>query len=207
MKKSCFTLVEVVMVVALIAVLTGIAIGGYSYAMGSARESATKSIIKQMETALENARAKHGFYPSSAKAFDHSSIDHESDNNRRYIVLTYEGNSDPLEISKAWGLLPDSATEANTSEKDYQYMTDFLKSLDLEALREYIVEVTKNGKSYGVLGDAWGTPIVYYAPYLKSKSAFKHPTIDRKGILLRSLGSDNQGKDSDSDAIVDDITN
>ena len=49
MKKSCFTLVEVVMVVALIAVLTGIAIGGYSYAMGSARESATKSIIKQME--------------------------------------------------------------------------------------------------------------------------------------------------------------
>ena len=205
MKKYCFTLVEIVMVVALIAVLTGIAIGGYSYAMGSAKESATKSIIKQVETALENAKAKHGFYPSAASDFN--SIDHEDDADRRYLVLTYEGNSDPLEISKAWKLLPTTAKVDNTPTKDYQYMTDLLKSLDLESLREYIVEVVEDGKTYGVLGDAWGTPIVYYAPYLKSKSKFKHPTINQKNFLLRSLGPDSLGKDSDADEVADDITN
>ena len=111
MKQERFTLVEIVMVVALIAVLTGIAIGGYSYAMNSSRESATKATLKQLSAALESGKTKHGFYPSGMTA----------------IKLF---GADGAEISDsvlvaAWGNLPE------------KYIKDFRRALDLESLRQY----------------------------------------------------------------------
>ena len=143
MKKHCFTLVEIVMVVALIAVLTGIAIGGYSYAMGSARESATRSIIKQLELALENGKTKHGFYPSSSGSMSSR------------IQLTGSNGAEITDanLATAWGNLPPD------------YIKDFRKTLDFESLREYI-------NNDGVVCDAWGTPLVYTAPDTANRKAF-----------------------------------
>lgn len=142
MKKSCFTLVEVVMVVALIAVLTGIAIGGYSYAMGSAKESATRSIIKQLELALENGKTKHGFYPSGSGM-----------SNRIQLTDSNGAEITDATLATAWGGLPPT------------YIKDFRKTLDFESLREYI-----NGD--GVVCDAWGNPLVYTAPDATNRKPF-----------------------------------
>ncbi len=144
MKKHCFTLVEIIMVVALIAVLTGIAIGGYSYAMGSARESATRSIIKQIETALENAKAKHGFYPASSKM-----------PGTKYLQLTGANGAelDDDALAEKWGKIPE------------KYIKDFRKTLDFESLREYI-------DADGYVCDAWGQPLIYTAPDSSSRKPF-----------------------------------
>ncbi|MBQ9501773.1 MAG: hypothetical protein IJU70_06425 [Lentisphaeria bacterium] len=65
-RRFCFTLVELLVVTALVALLGAIGFAGYGYAMGAARRSATESLIKQMEAALENFRVKKGYYPSSS---------------------------------------------------------------------------------------------------------------------------------------------
>ena len=130
------------MVVALIAVLTGIAIGGYSYAMGSARESATRSIIKQLELALENGKTKHGFYPSSSGM-----------SNRIQLTGSNGAEITDADLVTAWGNIPGN------------YIKDFRKTLDFESLREYI-------NDDGVVCDAWGTPLVYTAPDTANRKAF-----------------------------------
>ena len=157
--KRPFTLIEIVMVVALIAVLTGIAIGGYSYAMGSARESATRATIKQLETALENAKAKHGFYlPDKGEK----------------LYILYQGNADAKDLAKQkW-----------EKEDLKDCIADFLKTLDVESLRQYV-------DADGAVCDAWGNPIVYKAPDKTNKKPFS----------LRSKGPDGE------DGGDDDITN
>ena len=65
-RRFCFTLVEILVVTALVALLGAIGFAGYGYAMGAARRSATESLIKQIEAALENFKIKKGYYPSSS---------------------------------------------------------------------------------------------------------------------------------------------
>ena len=65
-RRFCFTLVEILVVTALVALLGVIGFAGYGYAMGAARRSATESLIKQIEAALENFKIKKGYYPSSS---------------------------------------------------------------------------------------------------------------------------------------------
>ena len=139
MKQERFTLVEIVMVVALIAVLTGIAIGGYSYAMSASRESATRAAIKQLEAALESGKIKHGFYPASA-SMPSSGSDH--------VIQLFGANGAEIsdaELATKWGNLP------------AKYIKDFRSALDMESLRANI-------SAEGYVCDAWGNPIVYKAP-------------------------------------------
>lgn len=56
MKKHYFTLLEILSVTVLIAVLAAIGIAGYTYAVDSSKESATKALIARMTVALEDMR-------------------------------------------------------------------------------------------------------------------------------------------------------
>ena len=153
MKRTSFTLVEIIMVVALIAVLTGIAIGGYSYAMGASRESATRATLKQLEAAFESGKTKHGFYPAST-SMPTSGSDH--------VIKLFGADGEEISdaaLATAWGNLPD------------KYIKDFRRALDLESLRQYI-------DASGVVCDAWGNPIVYTAPDTDKKKPF---TLRSKG--------------------------
>ena len=164
MKRTSFTLVEIIMVVALIAVLTGIAIGGYSYARGAARESATRATIKQLEAALENAKVKHGFYlPDKGEK----------------LYILYEGNADAANLAK----------EKWAKEDLKDCIAVFLKTLDVESMRQYVDDT-------GAVCDAWGNPIVYKAPDTTDPDKKKH-----KPFTLRSKGPDGE------DGGDDDITN
>ena len=157
MKRNPFTLVEIIMVVALIAVLIGIAIGGYSYAMGASRESATRAAMKQLEAALESGKTKHGFYPASA-SLPSSGSDH--------VIQLFGANgaeTTDAALATAWGNLPT------------KYIKDFLRALDLESLRDHAT-------ADGYVADAWGNALIYVSPDTVNRKPFTIRSAGPDGI-------------------------
>ena len=76
-----FTLIEILGVTVLIAVLAGLGIAGYSYAMESSRESATKALIARMKIGLEDLqregklRKTNGFVKVTLRLDDPTAAD------------------------------------------------------------------------------------------------------------------------------------
>lgn len=64
-KQSGFTLVEIMVVIAVMSVLSGVAIPSYVTIKNRARESGTESIMRNTATALEMYRIDNDRYPSS----------------------------------------------------------------------------------------------------------------------------------------------
>jgi len=62
-----FTLVELMIVIIILAVLTGIAVPSYMALRNRARESATESEMKNIATAVELHQADHEDYPTTAE--------------------------------------------------------------------------------------------------------------------------------------------
>ena len=60
-----FTLIEILIVCALIAMLTALAVAGFGVAMNKASEADTRSIMTQIAVAMDAYKAKYGFYPPS----------------------------------------------------------------------------------------------------------------------------------------------
>lgn len=136
--KSKFTLVEILGVTALITLLAVIGFAGYGYAMNAVRESATRSLIHSLETALEGAKGKSSYIPSS-------------DN---FITIKVKLRSDNDDVSDiefdSEKLMADTASESQK-----KFAKEFLKIIDLENLKKYL------NKSDGTINDSWGNPIRY----------------------------------------------
>ena len=167
--KQSYTLIEILLVMALIAVLTGIAVGGYSYAMNASRESATRAAIKQLGAAFESCKIKHGFYPPSSR------ITQKSGTNYAKIRLFDTGGA---EISDA-NLASKWKTDAKvyTSKKlPEEYFKTFRRTLDLESLRQYV-------DSSGFVCDAWGGELLYMAPDTTAKKHFTIRSAGPDGII------------------------
>jgi type II secretion system protein G len=65
-KKFGFTLVELLVVVAIIGVLAGIVYANFGGARASARDEARKVALKELQLAIEFYKAQNGVYPSMA---------------------------------------------------------------------------------------------------------------------------------------------
>ena len=74
MKRRHFTLIELLTVIAIIAILAGITFGGITYASNKAQRDKTVSIMLEFEDALEAYKKDYGVYPvcATAKAVDFS---------------------------------------------------------------------------------------------------------------------------------------
>lgn len=64
--KRAFTLIEMLVVVAIIAILLSISFAAFSGAGNSAKKAASKTLIEQIKTALENYSNDFGDYPPSS---------------------------------------------------------------------------------------------------------------------------------------------
>lgn len=62
-RQHNFTLVEMLVVVAIIAILIGITIGGYKITRKKIDESRTKAALGKMKLAIESFKNKYGYYP------------------------------------------------------------------------------------------------------------------------------------------------
>ncbi len=63
-EKRPYTIVEVLAVCVIIMILLGIGAGGYAFGQAKIKESRTQAQITRIKTALENCKAKYGFYPA-----------------------------------------------------------------------------------------------------------------------------------------------
>lgn len=70
-----FTLLELIVVMAILAILAGLGASGYRLARHSAKESQAKAEIEQLRSALEEYRVEFGRYPEQVSIADFSSID------------------------------------------------------------------------------------------------------------------------------------
>ncbi len=62
-KRDGFTLLELLVVMAIIAILAGLGAKGYRLAKRTAKESRAKAEIEKIRTALEEYRVEYGAYP------------------------------------------------------------------------------------------------------------------------------------------------
>ena len=65
-----FTLVELMAVIAIIAILAGIVLGGLSFASRKSMEAQTIARMEQFQLALENFHKDYGYYPVQTTAGD-----------------------------------------------------------------------------------------------------------------------------------------
>ena len=133
--KKRFTLTEVLVVVFLIGVLTAIGFGMYSYAMNSAKESATRALFSRLNAALESCNTKFGYIPQSdGNDFSTIYVKHFTD------TYTVPGNSgEEKEIGYIIGFEGEAPTVPGDSKEKQNlalWMEEFMKTIDLESLRK-----------------------------------------------------------------------
>jgi len=153
-RRKFFTMIELLAAVALMVLLAGIGFAGYSYAMNSAKESATKSLIARIGAGLEAVRAKHGFFPV-CNSFDKVEINFAT-NGLADTVTFYPSASDSAKKT-VW---------SQTDPDKKQFLKTFLEVIDAETLKKYV------NKQTNVLEDAWGGTVYYCYPGKVNKEKF-----------------------------------
>lgn len=193
MNKRRFTLVEVLVACGIIALLAGIGFAGYRFALNSSRESATKSTVYQLATALETCYNKYGFYPSAAAGSE--------------IVFTFE--SDKLaQVKFGDTVLKVPKTSDDKKKIEGKYTTLLANTLDLESIRN---SSSVSGKDHTVT-DSWGGKIYYCFPGKVNKTKFDLISAGADGVFGKD-GKDKPdalGKDDyldGKDWLCDDIAN
>ena len=67
-KKNSFTLIELVVVMAIIGILSVVGVYSYNSIMKNARDAKRKNDLKEIQVALENYKVAHGTYPRNDPA-------------------------------------------------------------------------------------------------------------------------------------------
>ena len=154
-----FTVVELLAVMALIAILSALGFGVYSYAKGKARESATEALLKQVEAGLESFHTKNGYYPRS-KDKDFWPITIALDNGTvTSIGFGYKKSSAHASDNKDYTFFRVSSPSTKVARMKNERLEAFTKAVDMEVLKS-------NLDADGALTDAWGNRIYYRSPGL-----------------------------------------
>src|SRR5512133_2537238 len=74
MKKQAFTLIELLIVVAIIAILAAIAVPNFLEAQVRAKVSRCKNDMRSISVALESYRTENNKYPFPANSFDNGRL-------------------------------------------------------------------------------------------------------------------------------------
>ena len=203
MKKfrcQCFTMVELLAVVAIISILAAIGFGAYSYATGRAKESATRALVKQLEAGIEAFHAKYGYYPP-ADAYGTITVGRNATSN---VVETVTFGSG----SGAGNKYTIGTTSSGNSRQDQFKRAElavFMKAVEMETIARHL---DGNGR----ITDAYGGAIHYRAPGVFNATGFDLIAPGEDG----GFGSGNASappatlsnyKDGDNDWICDDIAN
>ena len=136
-----FTLIEVLAVITIIAILSLIGYGSYSYATNAVKTARSQALLKNLEVGLENFYNKRNYYPqSTAGGFN-------------AIVVKLGPDNTVGKINFGVTELDDNASDPVKKE----LFDSFAKVVDLETLKQ-------NRDPDGKLTDAWGGVIYYRGP-------------------------------------------
>ena len=141
---SRFTLVEVLAVMALIAILTAIGFGVYSYSKAKAKESSTEALLKQIDAGLDAFNTKAGYYPRSGSDFS-------------VIKFTFNADGTVKSVDFGGETLEKQTGDNKEARMKNERLEAFTKSLDMEVLKNHL-------NANDELVDAWGGKIYYRSP-------------------------------------------
>ena len=169
LRRHPFTLVELLTVVAIIGMLLGLGIGGYTYAMQRSRISQTEALIKRISTALEANKAKYGFYPQTMdKGKDYRfmlELDVKTDKFKAYE--RYEQVKNDKNVTGSFSY-PEEYMDAWRRNVDFENLAQQAKTLDSDVL--YVL-------------DAWGNPLFYRCPGKRNPQSFDLISAGPDGLI------------------------
>ena len=193
-----FTLVELLAVMAIIAILSGIGFGAYTFANTRAKESATESLLKQIEAGLESFHTKNGYYPLSAT--------------NDFSVITFTVGADNRVTAVNFGDADTKLTYASSASNrkgrmENEKFESFAKALDLEVIKKHL-------DASGRLDDAWGEAIYYRSPGSFKKGGYDLVSAGPDGEFSTDKAKDPKGitslgkfREDDGTRLCDDIFN
>ncbi|MBT8037196.1 MAG: type II secretion system GspH family protein [Verrucomicrobiae bacterium] len=181
-----FTLIEVLVVIAIIAVLATIVAGGLGWSKRKVAESSTRVLVQSLSRGLEEFSLDNGVYPEGDGSEDSSEL--------LYMALFSDGG----EINDASGEFDDTPEPDGQADSG---RTVYLPELDPNKAKPNTIE--DNG-SYRII-DAWKAPIFYRHDPEGNDLEMMNPDSD---FDLWSLGPDGEGGPGvQSKETRDDITN
>lgn len=183
MRKQKYTLIEILSVVIIIGIIALIIIQVSGHVSDRNRRIRTEAIIKQLQLALEDCKAKYGYYKVN-------NVSEFSAGARLPYSLFMDGVANP---DASFTLNPTSPTAAQ------RYRKDFLKTCDLTKLP------TKEIGTVHYIVDAWGEPIQYftdangsrytlysYGKYQVQYSGTNTPTSTEQEIIFGHASDDEE---------------
>ena len=183
--RSRFTLVELMMVIAIIGAIAALGLGVFNFSSYKIAETRTSGVVNKLDAAIKLLNSKYGMYPQNDT----------SNSCNGMLVLgckltSGDSGSDKLaENLKKTGALKNYPDE---------YIKDFINLTDIERLLgEFGRKIDNdNGTSRYVVIDSWDRPLFYRAP----------GNVRTGGFDLCSAGMDGKYFDNDEPLTQDGMT-
>ena len=192
-----FTLVELLAVMAIIVILSGIGFGAYTYANNKAKESSTEALMKQIEAGLESFHTKNGHYPVSGGNFSVITFTVESDGTISGVNFGSSGSE----------LIRNAAPATRKDRMKNEMFETFTKALDLEVIKKHLDNSNR-------LEDAWGGRIYYCSPGRFNTGTFDLISAGPDGEFSSDNAADPTGttelakfREDDGTRVCDDLFN
>ncbi|MDD4816930.1 MAG: prepilin-type N-terminal cleavage/methylation domain-containing protein [Victivallaceae bacterium] len=180
-----FTLVELMMVIAIIGAIAALGLGVFNFSSYKIAETRSSGVINKLDAAIKLLNNKYGMYPQNE----------DSGNYTGFLVLGCKLNNDDNGSNKLVENLRAAGALKNFPE---EYVRDFINLTDLERLLgEFGRKVADdNGTTRYVVVDSWDRPLFYHAP-----GNYRTGSFD-----LCSAGLDGKYFDNDSPLTGDGMT-
>jgi len=170
-----FTLVELLVVMAIIAILSAIGFGVYTYTKSKAQESATEALLGQINAGLKAFNADQKYFPSSGGEFKTIKFKFNAD-----------GTVSEIDFGGTGGKLTyDSSTSLTAKEREKNRLIElFTKAVDMEVIKSHLTPPDSDGVRE--LVDAWGGKIYYRSPGKFNQGSYDLISAGRDGVFGQS---------------------
>ncbi|MEA4862197.1 MAG: type II secretion system protein [Victivallaceae bacterium] len=172
-----FTLVELMMVVAIIGAIAVLGIGVFNFTNYKIAETRTEGLVNKLDSVFNFMYSKYHMYPQN------------TDGAEGYLVLYYNPDSNDHET--------DLAKDGALKDFPADYCKEFAKRIDLEKLiNDYGQEGENDSTSYRI-NDSWGRPLFYKTP----------GNVRTRGFDLCSAGQNGKYFKCDEPPVIGDLEN
>ena len=179
--KRNFTLIELLIVMSVMAILAGIALGVSGYVIRKNKEARTLATIEMLKLGLEQYKAQYGFYPAS--------IPFGSD-----VYIPFR-----LDVCKS-----DAAADSNqNNNNNFNKFVDFMNLIQPDQSDR---KDAGGGASYYEIKDGFGRPVYYRCPGFINRGTFDLGSLGADGLLGDGVEGWTRTK-NDNFGKGDDITN
>lgn len=180
---SGFTLMEVLVVCAIISILAGMITVGVQYARGVANVRATRFEIQQLVAACESYKSGFGYYPPSSLASAPLGVRTNAINEGIESLLAYtstQKKGGPFLVDLPDDRLTNTDADRLTKKSLAKIQSELAWTRGNDQLLEYC--------------DMWGNPFVYihHRDY-KSKTPLQYVDADGKTVTVKAASSEKTG--------------